>query len=87
MFSHGNRSDMTHGPQSHPAVSVKSVPMKHSTGKINAFAHLGWCLEEKKKHQMWVTEARDFPEGFTVGYMVTVLYLRQRTHTQGTLCQ
>lgn len=49
MFSHGDRSDMTHGPQSHPAVSVKSVPMKHSTGKINAFAHLGWCLEEEKK--------------------------------------
>lgn len=48
-YSHSERTDMIHRLQSsHPAESEKSVPMKLSTGKINGFAHLGWCLEGKK---------------------------------------
>lgn len=47
-----DRTDTIHRLQSsHPAVTVKSVPMKHSAGKINGFARLGWCLGERKKNQ------------------------------------
>lgn len=86
MFSHNDRSDMIHRLQSHPAASENSVPMKHSTGKINGFVQLGWCLERKKKKntRCGLLRPETSQKGSGLAIMVAVCCLR-RNHTQVTL--